>query len=109
MIAGVVRFQRLGQPGPADLGEQRVGDHLQIDISAGVADAPVVAVPGLVAVRIVENDQASGADLVVRGGQHACLDGIGVWRDALGCRNLLDLHPGMPTECLDGVGDAAEG
>ena len=43
--------ERLGQPRPADVGQRRVGDHLEVDLGAGVGDAAERAVPRVVARR----------------------------------------------------------
>ena len=60
-VRRAVGVERLGQPGPADRGERRVGDHLEVDLGAGVRHAAERAVPGVVTGGIVEQDQASGA------------------------------------------------
>ena len=64
-VRRAVRVERLGQPGPADVGEHRVGDQLEVDLGAGVGDAAEGAVPGVVAGGVVQQDDPAGADVVV--------------------------------------------
>ncbi len=72
-VAGAVRLQRVRQPAPADLGQQRVAGHLRLQLGAGHGDHPEVPVPGLRRVRVVQQHQgAVGQFLAVhldRGGQ----------------------------------------
>ena len=90
--------ERLGEPRPADVGQGRVGDHLEVDLGAGVADAAERAVPRVVAGRVVEQDQAAGADVDAVDGHVGAQRG-GVRRDPLRRRHRLaehlGAHPGL--------------
>jgi hypothetical protein len=63
---GAVVRERLVQPGPPDLAEQRVLPHLRVERGAREDDDPEVAVPGRLAVRVVEDDEPSVAEEAVR-------------------------------------------
>ena len=63
-VRRAVGVERLGQPGPADRGQHRVGDQLEVDLGAGVGHAAEGAVPGVVAGRVVQQDDPAGADVV---------------------------------------------
>ena len=62
--AGVLRVQRVGQPGPADPGQQRVGGEVDLQLGGHVGDQPQGALPGLVPGRVVQQDQPAGGHLV---------------------------------------------
>ena len=85
---GAVGGERLAQPGPADLAEQRVVGHLGVDLGAGVGHAAEGAVPGVVAGRVVQQHDAAGADVLAVDG-HVGGERGGVRRDALRRRHLL--------------------
>ncbi len=60
-----VAVQGLGQPGPADAGQQRVGRHLVLELGPHVGHQPEGALPGLVARGVVQQHQPAGAELDV--------------------------------------------
>ena len=62
-VAGHLRVQRLGQPAPADLAEQRIGRDLRLHLGADVRHQPEYAVPAFLAVRVVEQHQPSPGDV----------------------------------------------
>ena len=62
---GVLCLERLGEPGPADRREQRIGDHLGFYLSADVSHTTKRTLPGLVAVGVVQEHQPAGRELEV--------------------------------------------
>ena len=69
-------------------GQHRVGDQLEVDLGAGVGDAAEGAVPGVVAGRVVQQDDPAGADVGAVDGDVGRQRG-GVRRDPLRRRHLL--------------------
>ena len=61
-VRGAVGVERVDQPGPADPGQQRIGDHLGVDVGAGEGHAAEGALPGGVAGRVVQQDQPAAAE-----------------------------------------------
>ena len=89
----LVRGQRLDQPGPGDLGEERVGGEVGRDLGAGVGHAAEGAAPGVVAGGVVQQHEAAGAGVVAVDG-HVGRERRGEGRDALRRRHLLAEHLG---------------
>src|SRR3546814_15839215 len=58
---GAVRVEGLGQPGPTDAAEEGVGDQFGVDLGTGIDDEPEGACPGVVAGRVVAQDDPAGA------------------------------------------------
>jgi hypothetical protein len=71
-----VGVEGIGEPAPPDGGQGRVGGHLGLDVGAGKRHTPEGAAPGVVAGRVVQQDESPGAELVVAAGRAA-----GAWRD----------------------------
>src|SRR3954468_15042560 len=90
-VRRAVRGQSLGEPRPPHGRERRVGDHLEVDLGARVADAAERAVPRVVAGRVVQQDQAAGAHVDAVDG-HVGAQRRGVRRDPLGRRHRLAQH-----------------
>ena len=63
VVSGAGLGQGVGQPAPGDLGEHRVVDQFLVGGGRQVADAAGGAVPGLVAVGVVQHDEPGAGDL----------------------------------------------
>ena len=64
-MPGSVRVQGLLQPGPADLRQDRVRRHLGFQGRLHECDDAERPLPGLLARRVVQDDQSTGAELLV--------------------------------------------
>jgi len=53
------------EPGPGDIGEERVGADVGLEGSLDEADHPELSAPGVGRARIVEQDEAPGPDVGV--------------------------------------------
>ena len=107
-ILGAVAGQRVDQPGPADLSEQRVADHLRVDLGASEGDAAERALPGGVAGGIVQQHQSTGADVLATH-HDVGADRRRERRDLLGRRDLLDQQLRTPGGVEQVVGGPLEG
>src|ERR1017187_10106884 len=91
-----MRVQSLGEPAPANLAEQRIRRDFRFYLGADVSHQPVEAVPALLAVRVVEQDQPPPGDIGV-----VPLDGRGdsrsVRRQPFRCWHVFELQilPGL--------------
>jgi drug/metabolite transporter (DMT)-like permease len=57
--------QAFGQPGPGDVGEERIAGHLRLEFRTYVGDDAGRSLPGFLAGRIVQNDEAPGRGFLV--------------------------------------------
>ena len=62
--AAPVGVERVGEPGPADPGQQRVGGQVDLQFGGHVGDQAQGALPRLVSGRVVQQDQPAGGHLV---------------------------------------------
>ncbi|ELP64943.1 hypothetical protein STRTUCAR8_08332, partial [Streptomyces turgidiscabies Car8] len=84
------RLERPGQPGPAHVGQQRVGGHLGLQLGAHQRHQPEGALPGVVPGRVVQqNEPAVGQILLAVDDRR--LQGVRERREALGRPRRLDL------------------
>ena len=65
VVGGAGLGEGVGQPAPGDLGEHRVVDQFLVGLRREVADAAGRAVPGLVALRVEQDDEPGAGDLEV--------------------------------------------
>ena len=83
LVAGAGVVEGVGEPAPAHLGQQRIGGHLGVELGGHVRDQPQRALPGLVAGRVVQQDEPAVGDLVVVA-QHGGADRVRVRRQTRG-------------------------
>ncbi len=84
------RLERAGQPGPAHVGQQRVGGHLRLQLRTHQGHQPERTLPGIVPVRVVQQHQPAVGQVLVAvddGG----LQRVRVRSQPLRCLGLLDL------------------
>ncbi len=108
MVASPGTVQGVGEPRPADLAEERVGTHLVLELGPRHDDDPEGAVPGALALGVVQDDEAAAAQQRLRLGGRVDLRGERqrVRGDPGGCRDLVevDLRPlAAPAQAEEGL------
>ena len=104
-MIGISGSQRIGQPRPAHVGDEGIGGHIGFDIGASKGHASEVALPRVIACRIVQQDEASRREFVFTD-EDIAAQRERIRRDPLRCRHLVqnDLWTQIsPLDLLDGL------